>query len=489
MDDVGKEPELAETQTHLDFIKRDNERCFLKDNQKLKYHSFILLEVIPLEKIDQLFNGLDLLYADVAESCSSRLEYRKILSEGQSKLFQSHTFYLPSLVSSKLKGKIPCVSCHDLGKNFREIDISISHPIPSTTILKINVHLEDDVSQTINEIIYKYHTEKRESIKHKEITKIILPENQKESEIYQLRKSLHDEAVNFLGNYFTGYFFELKKTIPSIVPTIDLFSLDLPSKDEELVKWGQENCGFLRCFRTYFGPFNCFRYENYLLTFESSDSSAHNNYLIFANRKESLEAGYCDVDAGIKDKINYCDLDLIAFDRFSKQQESHVGKLNLTLSQEIENIKINNFKNAIESRKEIIQTNFPFERFSVEFKNYRFFPRECKFYNLNGFEKRFKKIELFKGLQNEINARIKEINALKLFFYKEHETILSLKNLETDKRTQDIVLWLTVLIVILTILQLLLIIKGEDWNTIIKIIGTGFCYVRNCIPVAEPMIC
>ena len=474
MDDVGNESE--QTKKHQNYVKKRNEWCFLKDKQQIKYQSFIILEIIPLEKINQLFNGLEKLYSEVSEYDSSKLDYRRILPNSQSKLFQSFTLYLPPLVNSKFKEKLfPGEAFHNLGDNFQQMDISISHPIPSTTILTINVHLEEGLSKKINDIIYQYHTEKREPIKAQKgnLTRIISPEQQKESEIYNLRKSLHEEAVNFLRKFFIGNFFELITTIPSIVPSIDLFSFDFPSKDDEIVNWGMENSGFLRCFGTFIGPYNCFRYENYLLAFETSDYNAFNNYVLFANRSDSVDETYCDVDTAIKLKINDCNLDLLAIDRFVKQQENRVGKLNLIISQEIENIKGNNFNNAIENRKEVIQTIFAFERFGVEFKEHRFLQSHCKFYELIVKEQSDKQIELFKALQNNIEARIKEIKTLNSLFSHEHETILSLKNLEFNKKMQDVILVLTMLIILLTVIQVLLIIVTE-WEIINNLIALIF---------------
>lgn len=471
MDDVGREFELAKK--HQDHIKKRNEWCFLKDNQHVKYHSFILLEIIPLEKINQLFDGLDNLYSEVLESgsCSSRLDYRRTLSNCQSKLFQRYTLYLPPLATSRLKGKIfPCVAFHDLGNNFQEMEISISHPIPSTIILQINVHLEEEISKKINDIIYEYHTEKREPIKGT-FTRIFSPDHQKESEIYQLRKSLHEEVVNFLRKYFSGYFFELVNTTPSVVPSIDVFSLDLPSKDDEIVNWGKENHGFLRCFSTFIDPYYCFRHDNYLLTFETNDANEYNNYLIFSNRLER-DTGYYDIDSGIKGEINDCDFDLLAIDRFIKQQENHVGELNLIISQEIENIQSNNFNKAIGNRKKVIQTSFSFERFSVEFKRFRFFPIEFEFNKLVIGEQSSKQIEFFKGLQDNINARIKEITALNSLFSHEHETILSLKNLEFNRRMQWLVLILAIIMLIFTVIQIQSVL-ASFWVSITKNIASG----------------
>jgi hypothetical protein len=455
MDNGRSESEL--TKKHEDFVRQQNERCFLKDKQQVKYHSFILLEIIPLEKINQLFDGLDSLYLEVSQSESGRLNYRKILSDSHSKLFQTNTLYLPYIATLRLKGKIfPTCAFHDLGDNIQHMYISIYHILPSTAVLQIHVYLEDEISKKINGIIYEYHTEKQETIETPKggYIEIYSPENQKKSEIYHLKQSLHGEAVNFLKKYFSGYFFELTNNDTSIVPSIDLFSLELPNKDDEVINWWRENRGFLRCLDTFYDSYTWLKYENYMFTSQKNDYSMYDNYLILANRTNGLDHLYPDVDTAIEENLNFCCFDLLAIDRLVKLQESNVGKFNLTVSQEIDNIRSNNFNKAIEGRKEILRTIFSFERFVAEFAGYWLRPDRFKFEPLFDTKESGKQMDLFKGLHENINTRIKEINALISLFAREHENVLNLKNLEFNKKMQDKVLWLTILILILTIIQI-----------------------------------
>ena len=476
MQNVNSQAKLVKT--HQDHDREDNERCFLKDKQQIKYHSFILLELIPLEKKDQLFDGLDKLYSDVTEYCSLGLEYRKTFSNCQSKLFQKYTSHLPPIVNLKLKGKRAFISSafHDLGDNIQTIDISISKALPSTIILQINICLNDEVSQTINDIIYKYHTTKEESIKLQNgfFTKFFSPGMLKESEIYSYRCLLHEEAVIFFRKYFTGFFFNLVETSPSIIPSIDVFSFDYPNEDEEIMKWGHNNYGFLRCFNTFFGPYRCYRYENYLLTIVSNDLDEYTNYIVFANRKESVDSSYHNVDSAIILKINDCDFDLIAIDRLVKQQENHVGKLNLLITQELEYLQHDNFERVINSQKEVIQTLFSFERFSIEYTEQWFSPIDCEFKCLIIKEELDKQTELFHDIKNSIDFRIKKIDILNSLFSREHEKILNLKNLEFNKKMQNLVYYLTIVVIILTIIQVLVSFKTELLDILMKFLTTYF---------------
>ena len=45
-------------------------------------------------------------------------------------------------------------------------------------------------------------------------------------------------------DFFQGDFFERSKENISVVPSIDLFSLEYPEKEEDILTWGNENKGF-----------------------------------------------------------------------------------------------------------------------------------------------------------------------------------------------------------------------------------------------------
>ena len=461
---------------HENFIRQQNERCFLKDKQKIKYHSFILLEIVPLEKINQLISGIDELYANASIYQESRLNHKNILSDCHSKLFQSNTLNLPYITTSKLKGEVlPGCAFHDLGDKIRHMHISIYKVLPSTVILQIQVYLDDKISKKINNTIYKYHKEIREPIETPKgkYKNIYVPEIQKESEIYQLRKDLHKEAIDFLNNYFKGHFFELSKENISVVPSIDLFSLDYPEKEDEILDWGVENSGFFHCFSTYIIPWDSFKYENYLFCFESERDIGFENYVIFANRKTSTDDMYHSIDSAIEERLNFCSFDLIAIDRWVRTQESVVGKLNSTVSEEISKIQENKFSKAIETRKVVLKSVFSFERFGAEYNEYGFIPDKFAFKSLKDKENPERQIDLFKGLKEGIGTRIKEINNLIDGFTRQYETILNLKSLEFSKNMQTYVLTLTIVVIVLAIFQIIIVIDSEILKLILKLLSGG----------------
>jgi len=478
MEKIKRELKYFYGKEHKNEVRQENERCFLKDKQKLKYHSFILLELVPLEKIEQLIFGLGKLYVNATLFQKSRLNYKKFLSDCNSKLFQRFTLNLPFIVTSDLKGEVlaDCIF-YDLGNKIQRIHISIYKVMPSNVILQFQVCLNGKISEKINDIIYQYHEEIIESVEAPKggFIRVYGPRIKKETEIYQLRKDLHKEAVDFLKNYFNGYFFERSKENISVVPSIDLFSLDYPVKENDILNWGIENRAFFSCFSTSITPWESFKYENYLFCIESRRDVEFNNYVIFANRKTSTENMYPDVDSAIVLKLNFCSFDLIAIERWVRIQENVVGKLSSTVLEEISKIQKNKFSKAIETRKNILKNVFSFKRFGVGSKwNSVFFDR-FTFMSLKDKKNPKRQIDLFKNLKERIDTRIKEISNLIDIFTKQYETILNLKNLEFSKNMNNIVLWLTFFIVFLIIIQITISVNSNI--DIIELIKKGINYI------------
>jgi len=446
---------------HEDFIRERNKWCFLKDKQKIKYHSFILLEIIPREKFNQLIDGLNKLYSDASSSCKSRrLNYEKILSDSYTNLFRWHVSYLPPIIHSKLKGKILPSDCvfHELGENIDYIHISIYKVLPSFAVLQIYVILNDKISERINDIIYKYHKEIKKLVETPEgnYTKIYGPEIQKATEIYQFRKNLHKEAVNLLSNYFKGYFFELLENDVSIVPSIDLFSLEYPEKDDEILKWGNENKGFFQCFDTFISSFTSFKFKNYLFCLER-ENKKFNNYIIFANRKIVGDT-YSTIDNAIKEEIGHCPFGLIAIQRWIKIQENITMRLNSIVSEGILKIREKKFSKALREREKIQKNIFLFKRFKAEYEGCGFIIDKYSFKSLKSDNK--ERINLFEGLRKNIDASIKVIDDLIDEFTRQYEIVLNLKNLEFSKKMQYLILVLTFLIIILTLIQIIILLMG-----------------------------
>jgi hypothetical protein len=473
MGKINKTFSFPEGEEYKKRNREENERCFLKNKQKIKYHSFILLELIPLEKIEQLIFGLDKLYADAPLISKSRLNYREYLSNSHQRLFQRFSLYLPPIINSNLQGKgkwsSPGSIFYLIKDNIKSIYISIHKIMSSSVLLNIQICLNNKINKKINDIIYKYQDKTRDVIKTSkgEILRIYGPEKLKKKEIYQIRQEVHKEAVNFLIDFFQGDFFERSKENISVIPLIDLFSLEYPVKEDDILDWVNENRGFFSCFGVPIIPWLTFKYEHYLFCFEKEENIAFSNYVIFANRKIENNKMYPDIDSAIELDLNFCSFDLIAIERWVRVQENMVLDLNSSVSKEILKIQENKFHKAIEARKNFIKNIFSFKRFGIEYERNERRYDEYTFTSLKSSRNNEERIDLFKGLKEGIDSRIKNINSLIDSLAKQYETILNLKNLEFSKNMQISVFWLTIIIALLAAFQIAISI---DPNIIGKII-------------------
>ena len=212
-------------------------------------------------------------------------------------------------------------------------------------------------------------------------------------------------------------------------------------------------------------------YENYLFCIESKTDVVYNNYVIFANRKTSAENMYSNIDNATELKLNFCSFDLIAIERWVRIQEDVVGNLSSTVLKEISKIQENKFSKAIKTRKSILKDVFSFKRFGVGYKRDGSIFDQFTFTSLKDTKNPERQIDLFKGLKESIDIRIKEIDNLIDVFTKQYETILNLKNLEFSKKMKNSVLWLTIVIIVLSIIQITIEVNPKIPELIIKLLS------------------
>ena len=213
-------------------IKKENESYFLPNQEKVHYDSIILLEMFYIEDFNLLFDGLDLLYANLNDYDKSELKYRDILHADGKKAFNGY-LYLPPLVNSKMKDCFsPKPAFQDLDGDIDSINITLQATLPSTVTLQIQVSLNANVSDKINSIIYTYHEEIKEKNKlfNSEITVHRSPYHIKKKEISDIKENLKNKIIRYLSLYFEGIFFPQTEKHISYVPSIDLFSLNYPEK-------------------------------------------------------------------------------------------------------------------------------------------------------------------------------------------------------------------------------------------------------------------
>lgn len=438
---------------HELFIKKINELCFLPNMEKIKYHSIIMYEFFSREDFDVLIEGLDKIYEKLNPLDRSILNYKNIL---QNFKYGQYSYHLPDISDEKFKGKfLPNRVFHNIGNDICNLSMKIHKIIPSFAILEIKAYLDDKISDELNEIIYAYHDEIKEHVEtiSEKYGITYYPDHVKAKEIYELKTDIKYQIINFLSNYFEGHFFKLSETNIAVIPSIDIYSLNFPEKDDEIINWGTNNSSFLHCFNSFIWQ-NTYRNNNYLFCEESSHEEHFNNYSIFATRDKSKYSDmYPNVDRSIVGEFNSRPFVVLAFFRWLEIEEQIVGNFNSLISEEIEYLEKINLKSVIANRKIISKELFYFERLKVELNlnNFDFFYTELDFKSL-GEEKN----DLSDGIIKNVNKRIGDIDEIINKLNEHSINVFNLKNMEYSKNIQDWIVILTIIIIELTLIQIII---------------------------------
>lgn len=433
-----------------DFVKRDNERCFLPNNEKIKYHSIILYELFSTEKFGKLIDGLDELYINLSDFNKSRLKYKDALQNLEVGLFKGSTLYLPHISNKQFEMQFQIGHVfHNLGKSLKHISLSLHKVSASFAVLEIKAHLSDNVSNQVNEIIYTY--KETTEIANGEYVEIHYPNQIKQENISEIKKKVKNELINFLSIYFKGYFFELSETNASVIPSISIYSLKYPD-DDKIIDWGSERAHFFNCFNSHIST--CmYRDRHYLFCENNRKDESFNNFSVFINSDVELNDMRPDVNSYIERELNTSSFILLSFIRWLEIKRQIVERFGLTLSEEIEDLTKSKIKNIIEKRKTIATESFNFERFKIEFNQMNTYGHS-DFESLNERKDNLHET-LMANIQNRIDNIGETINKLN-----EHSNAISnLKNIEYSKNMQDIVIILTVIILCLTAIQIILYLK------------------------------
>lgn len=439
-------------------IKEKNESCFLSNQEEVHYDSIILLEMFYIEDFNLLFDGLDLLYANLNGYEKSKLNYRDILQADEKNAFRGY-LYLPPIVNSNLKDHrfFPKPAFLDLGDDIDGINITLQATLPSTVTLQIQVSLNPNISDKINSIIYTYHEEieEKNTVFNSEITIHHLPYLIKKKEIIGIKEDLKNQIIIFLSAYFKGIFFTQAKKHISYVPSIDLFSLNYPEKSEDTLKWLSDNHYFFICLDISVPWINAYKYENYLFLPNSlNDCAFFPSYSIIADRQTAnADNMYFDIKTSIQHPLDNCSFELLAFKRWLEIEERTGTELNLLISKESEYVANNQFKKAILNREEITKYLFYFERFKIEINMFdSMLVDDCPAFESLDKKNRF----LFRNVMTKIKRHINYIDEFVNTLNRHSDNILALKNIEYNKNIQNSVLRLTYLIIIISIVQIIL---------------------------------
>lgn len=432
---------------HEDLVRKNdqknNEGCFLPNKEKIEYNSILIFELFNHEKFDDLKNGLNKLYQNSQENLNIE------------------EFFNRNMLSFKGWKKLPTISNHnfdgfftssielDLGQHIHFITVYLHRVLPSMIMLKIRAYFNDNASEELNEIIYKHHETEiiyhdfPDEIPNQRFLSLTTsshspPDIVKTREITNYRLHRKKEVLNFISKYFKGFFLNSGSNEIDIIPHIEIYSVNFPKNDKDITKWANKCHGFLKCFHTFFYPNDCYKLTNkdnsYLFLVEHREQFA--NYFIFMNGDDSNDA------------IQYISFESVAFNRWLQIQEREIAKFGEILADEIDNLEKNKLDDILKNRKMISKKIFYFELFKTELKLLE--------HDDNGFKLLDnEKEDLNNSWMTGISQRINDIDGIIYTFNKHLNIVLGLKNIEYSKKMDCRVYWLTIIVIILAIVQIL----------------------------------
>lgn len=437
------------------FVIEDNERCFLPNNDKINYDSVILLELFQIENFNDLFDGLDRLYINLNSYDKLSLCYRQIVPEDNENQFRG-TLYLPCIVNTKFKGRpLSRVVFQDMDNSINHISINLKATLPSLITLQIQASLDTSVSKSVNDIIYTYHgVNEQNNSSDYEFPHNDLPSQIKNKQIKDIKNHLKNEVIKFLSAYFEGEFFKEAKKHISHVPSIDLFSLSYPDKLDDISKWF-DDCRFFYCFDILAFQKTTYKCENYIFILNSSsdEKDVFPNHSIIANLKTTNKNGYATVKGSIQYPLNSCSFELLSYYRWLEMKRRVGTSFNLLVSKEREYIDNNDLSKVISNRELIAEYFFQFERFKIEITGIAAVYVKCNY--------KFKSLGdgnlcLFDAIMEQINVNLDYMEKFITTLNRHSDSTLALKNIEYTKKMQDLVLFLTLVVIIISVAQMIL---------------------------------
>lgn len=433
-----------------------NEQCFLKDKEHVNFNSVIINEIFHdknslKEGINKLFNsfGKEEDYPNWKDTMNFIDDYKVF----NSKIKFVFTIYNENSNNKKL------FSTLKLGNYIDSIHISIISISFSIYALEMRAFLNEKATDELNHIIYSYHkTEIRKTEYYGDYKSFICdPITIKWAEIDNLKKKIKSDLIEFALRYFSGYFLSLYDKSTGLIPSVDVFSFNFPITNKNTIDFDQINF-FLSCFNfssEYFINDDFFIYEeNYRLP-----SYLNKNFILFINShllKKQHNNNLEENEAIIWFLDRRMTFYSIALNKWFKLQENIIADINNYLSTEINSLKYNNLDKILKNRNRIYKKIFIFETFKSEIVD-----NDAIF--TDGIEGTlFSEEECFiEFIKREISLQSKKIQTqISLFkYYSDYN--LKIKNIEFNKNNVTfnkfnsiIILILTVIVGILTYLQL-----------------------------------
>jgi hypothetical protein len=186
----------------------------------------------------------------------------------------------------------------------------------------------------------------------------------------------------------------------------------------------------------------------------SSDTDVFSNYSILANLDTTEnDAGYLTKKDAIQDPLNHYSFELLSLNRWLEIKKIISTNFSLSIYNELEYINNHDLQKVVYNRELFTKYLFDFERFKLEFNEFVFkFNRNSPEFELVDEEKKYLFDNVTKRIKRNIIYMEEFINTLN----RHSENTLALKNIEFSMNMQNYVLLLTIVVLVISFVQIFL---------------------------------
>lgn len=439
------------------------------------YDSLIITELIRIEDFNDLIISLQRIYDQIDPVEFNRISgLEEEIKDKKSRLFNNTEIILPFISDNKLS-RIPFNRVyHDLGDYIHTLQIHIGKLTPSSLLLKVHVLLTSKATEELKKRLNADYDQVEQVVNtpRGSYLNIKNPLTLKKEAIIALRQEIKDDIIKFMSDFnLEGYFMSFEDR-SSTLQSIDVFSLNFPIDDKQ---WLEREVKFLGLFSADIQSTS--KYNDYLLMKEEGTNITP-NYIIFANRSDLTDCPSVDLVVNLTSfSFSY-----LAIERWVELQERFLGKLNEIVSKEIQYLNKSDIKSLLDKRGKIQNKIFNFRRFSAELtNNYTIFNIDhCNFISLDSGRDHFKELDLF-------NKILYTKDMIEVYLNHSNSN-LKLKNIEYNEKTQSRVHYLTIVVVVLTSIQIgLLILDSESGAIILQLLNLFWLIKSLTLPFILPI--
>lgn len=449
-----------------------------RDND-LKLHSIFVFEIYFTEAYSKLEKGLDEIYGPGSNRFNSKdvQDYKEFINETATSLTSIGAYInLPILHQiNKNTFQSRTIAINKLPTEIRYIQLQLYKTLPSFIILSAQVIFEDPINAELDKIINGYYEGKvsLKSLRKKRFGySWSLPEKEKRQAIKSYIDKLQDRVEKVFSKHFEGFFLSAAHKCPSL----EVYTISKIDISDDLVHWRTKDKDFWQIMG-FEWPYQDLIFSGSPFTlFIDHGNKTTSSHKLIANIGVMDAKNYGSIDGSIIMETSYLISEYSRSFLFIEILNEFLNKakyLNVAIENTVNEDPKKGFRKIIELSKEIFKSSMKTEKLINEFKDLRIkLPSFWKSdqYDLLNLRKR-KKLADF--LLESIEWKMDILQNPSKMIDSHAGKFLNNKNIQINYSLQRSLRFLSLVLLIATIVQILIAMKLDIGMLLNKI--TNIC--------------